>query len=208
MVLTFPLFEHLCFFLVACQGMWTEMLTVEDYQNLIDRGWRRSGKYCYKPAMNMTCCPLYTIRCEALNIKLSKSQKKIIKRVNKFLSEPEQDKSHDVHESNHDGISVEVFLREKPTTLIDISKIDTTAFDMSEENNSKVEITDEIHVPKCNVPSGGKPFVWNNERTNSVGTSSNSLNFKSGMLIFFICQKNIFIRNICRRWCRSLETTL
>lgn len=42
--------------------MWAESLTVEDYQYLIDRGWRRSGKYCYKPVMDITCCPLYTIR--------------------------------------------------------------------------------------------------------------------------------------------------
>ncbi|KAI4502285.1 hypothetical protein M0802_002967 [Mischocyttarus mexicanus] len=43
-------------------GMWAHYLTVQDYQNLIDRGWRRSGNYCYKPTMNRTCCPTYTIK--------------------------------------------------------------------------------------------------------------------------------------------------
>ena len=43
--------------------MWAHKLTVQDYQNLIDRGWRRSGSYCYKPMMDQTCCPAYTIRC-------------------------------------------------------------------------------------------------------------------------------------------------
>jgi len=38
-------------------------MTVQDYQDLIDRGWRRSGKYCYKPTVHVTCCPMYTIRC-------------------------------------------------------------------------------------------------------------------------------------------------
>ncbi|KAK3603003.1 hypothetical protein CHS0354_016818 [Potamilus streckersoni] len=66
-------------------GMWAHMLTVQDYQDLIDRGWRRSGKYCYKPSMPITCCPQYTIRCEALNFKLSTSQKKVIKRMNRYL---------------------------------------------------------------------------------------------------------------------------
>ncbi|CAH2043609.1 unnamed protein product, partial [Iphiclides podalirius] len=66
-------------------GMWAHSLTVSDYQDLIDRGWRRSGKYCYKPTLNVTCCPSYTIRCRALEYKASKSQKKILKRVNKFL---------------------------------------------------------------------------------------------------------------------------
>lgn len=43
-------------------GMWAHAMTVSDYQDLIDRGWRRSGKYCYKPTMEVTCCPMYTIR--------------------------------------------------------------------------------------------------------------------------------------------------
>ncbi|KAF7992199.1 hypothetical protein HCN44_001524 [Aphidius gifuensis] len=66
-------------------GMWAHTLTVQDYQNLIDRGWRRSGSYCYKPANDQSCCPLYTIRCEALNFTASKSNKKIIKKMTKFL---------------------------------------------------------------------------------------------------------------------------
>ncbi|XP_023248172.1 arginyl-tRNA--protein transferase 1 [Copidosoma floridanum] len=66
-------------------GMSAHSLTVQDYQNLIDRGWRRSGTYCYKPIMDVTCCPHYTIKCEALNFKISKSQKRTLKRLIKFL---------------------------------------------------------------------------------------------------------------------------
>ncbi|XP_050501381.1 arginyl-tRNA--protein transferase 1 isoform X2 [Diabrotica virgifera virgifera] len=68
-------------------GMWAESLTVDDYQNLIDRGWRRSGKYCYKSIMDQTCCPLYTIRCDVVNFNISKSQKKNIKKINKYLKD-------------------------------------------------------------------------------------------------------------------------
>jgi len=69
-------------------GMWGHTLTTRDYQDLIDRGWRRSGQYCYKPTMNRTCCPLYTIKCEAVNFKPSKSQKKVIKKfVNYILND-------------------------------------------------------------------------------------------------------------------------
>ncbi|PNF20433.1 Arginyl-tRNA--protein transferase 1 [Cryptotermes secundus] len=67
-------------------GMWARNMTVQDYQDLIDRGWRRSGRYCYKPTLNVMCCPTYTIRCAALDFKISKSQKKVIKRLNRFLS--------------------------------------------------------------------------------------------------------------------------
>ncbi|XP_053306228.1 arginyl-tRNA--protein transferase 1 isoform X2 [Spea bombifrons] len=66
-------------------GMWAHSLTVQDYQDLIDRGWRRSGKYVYKPLMCQTCCPQYTIRLAALNFEPSKSHKKVLKKVWKFL---------------------------------------------------------------------------------------------------------------------------
>ncbi|KAG7462705.1 hypothetical protein MATL_G00187520 [Megalops atlanticus] len=70
-------------------GMWSHTMTVQDYQDLIDRGWRRSGKYVYKPIMNKTCCPQYTIRCHALNFQPSKTHKKILKKMGKFLSKGE-----------------------------------------------------------------------------------------------------------------------
>ncbi|XP_051506728.1 arginyl-tRNA--protein transferase 1-like isoform X2 [Myxocyprinus asiaticus] len=92
-------------------GMWSHTMTVKDYQDLIDRGWRRSGKYVYKPTMNKTCCPQYTIRCHALNFHPSKTHKKTLKRMNKFLSKGERPvEQNDVgHEgepmdSMHEGV--------------------------------------------------------------------------------------------------------
>ena len=69
------------------QGMFVKRMTVEDYQDLLDRGWRRSGRYVYKPLMESTCCPLYTIRCLAAQFCLSKSQRKVVKKFNTFLVE-------------------------------------------------------------------------------------------------------------------------
>jgi len=46
----------------------------------------RSGKYTYKPTMSKTCCPMYPIRCAVANLRLTKSQKKVIKQVNQYLS--------------------------------------------------------------------------------------------------------------------------
>ncbi|KAM9476861.1 arginyl-tRNA--protein transferase 1 isoform 1-T1 [Clarias gariepinus] len=76
-------------------GMWAHSLTVQDYQDLIDRGWRRSGKYVYKPVMNKTCCPQYTIRCHALNFHPTKTHKKILKKMTKFLSKGEKPAGRD-----------------------------------------------------------------------------------------------------------------
>ncbi|XP_078269667.1 arginyl-tRNA--protein transferase 1 isoform X6 [Rhinoraja longicauda] len=70
-------------------GMWAHTMTVQDYQDLIDRGWRRSGMYVYKPAMNRTCCPQYTIRCHLLDFKLAKSSKKVFKKMTRFLTKGE-----------------------------------------------------------------------------------------------------------------------
>ena len=36
--------------------------------------------------MNKTCCPQYTIKCEVNKFRLSKSQKKVLKRVHKYLN--------------------------------------------------------------------------------------------------------------------------
>ncbi|XP_076982373.1 arginyl-tRNA--protein transferase 1 isoform X18 [Tamandua tetradactyla] len=75
-------------------GMWAHSLTVQDYQELIDRGWRRSGKYVYKPVMNQTCCPQYTIRCRPLQFQPSKSHKKVLKKMLKFLAKGEISKGN------------------------------------------------------------------------------------------------------------------
>lgn len=69
-------------------------MTVQDYQDLIDRGWRRSGKYVYKPVMNQTCCPQYTIRCRPLQFQPSKSHKKVLKKMLKFLAKGEISKGN------------------------------------------------------------------------------------------------------------------
>ncbi|XP_018419457.1 PREDICTED: arginyl-tRNA--protein transferase 1 isoform X1 [Nanorana parkeri] len=74
-------------------GMWAHSLTVQDYQDLIDRGWRRSGKYVYKPLMNETCCPQYTIRLCATDFYPNKSHKKVLKKMQKFLQAGEISRS-------------------------------------------------------------------------------------------------------------------
>ena len=55
------------------------------FLDLLDRGWRRSGRYCYKPTMNKTCCPQYTIKCDATQFQLTKSQKKIMKKFRTYI---------------------------------------------------------------------------------------------------------------------------
>ncbi|KAJ2442620.1 Arginyl-tRNA--protein transferase 1 [Coemansia sp. RSA 2424] len=56
-------------------------LTCDDYQALIDRGWRRSGSLLYLTDHSDACCAYYTIRCHALNHVLSTSDKKLLRRM-------------------------------------------------------------------------------------------------------------------------------
>eukprot|EP00741_Cyanophora_paradoxa_P005468 tig00000889_g5301.t1 len=67
-------------------GMWAHMLTCDDYQALIDRGWRRSGLYVYKPHMRTICCPQYTIRLEAEAFRPSKKHRRVLRRMEQYLA--------------------------------------------------------------------------------------------------------------------------
>ena len=66
-------------------GMHAHVCSVEDYQSLLDRGWRRSGCWMYRPHLNDTCCPPFTIRLDACAFAPSKSQRKVEKRWRRYL---------------------------------------------------------------------------------------------------------------------------
>ncbi|KAI5084009.1 hypothetical protein GOP47_0000178 [Adiantum capillus-veneris] len=66
-------------------GLWAHSLSVYDYQDLLDRGWRRSGMFLYKPEMNKTCCPAYTIRLKADSFCPSKEQNRVMHRMQRYL---------------------------------------------------------------------------------------------------------------------------
>ncbi|KAJ4978140.1 hypothetical protein NE237_008920 [Protea cynaroides] len=66
-------------------GLWAHSITVDNYQDLLDRGWRRSGCFLYKPDMERTCCPSYTIRLKAGDFVPSKEQLRVSRRMQRFL---------------------------------------------------------------------------------------------------------------------------
>ncbi|KAK3407885.1 hypothetical protein EUGRSUZ_J00226 [Eucalyptus grandis] len=66
-------------------GLIAQSLTVDDYQDLLDRGWRRSGSFLYKPDMSTTCCPSYTIRLKAADFSPSKEQNRVRKQMERLL---------------------------------------------------------------------------------------------------------------------------
>ncbi|KAE9414279.1 hypothetical protein Angca_010008, partial [Angiostrongylus cantonensis] len=66
-------------------GVWAHSLSCSNYQRFLDQGWRRSGRYVYKPIMDRTCCPQYTIRLDCTKYILSRSQRRILRHMNEFL---------------------------------------------------------------------------------------------------------------------------
>merc|ERR1719375_366850 len=67
-------------------GMLAMGLSVYDYQDFLDRGWRRSGHWLYKPMVEKTCCPPYTIRLEAGRFKPGRDLRRCLNRLNRYLS--------------------------------------------------------------------------------------------------------------------------
>lgn len=150
--------EIICIFVVN-PAMWAETMTVQDYQNLIDRGWRRSGKYCYKPIMDEICCPHYTIRCNALKFTLSKSQKKVIKKFNKFCTDGVLKKDENAEGHKDEGeLNFEVNYREGPSTIVDLSKVTRADDEMATQERitgaSCSNNTTEAPNPTKKIPEG------------------------------------------------------
>ncbi len=52
-----------------------------DYQNLLDKGWRRSGDLLYYPKNWESCCPSHPIRLDVNKFRVGKSQKKVLKNL-------------------------------------------------------------------------------------------------------------------------------
>jgi len=60
------------------------------YEELIHRGWRRSGLHLYKPQNFSSCCPTLTTRLLTREFKPSKSQRKVLKKMENILRSPQR----------------------------------------------------------------------------------------------------------------------
>ncbi|KAJ5089767.1 hypothetical protein N7532_008451 [Penicillium argentinense] len=67
----------------------SQVVRPEHYEELVNRGWRRSGTLYYKQHLKRSCCPHYTMRLEASAYQPRRDQRKAINRWNKFILGPE-----------------------------------------------------------------------------------------------------------------------
>ena len=64
----------------------TKSIPLNLYQSLVEKGWTRCGNRLYKKNYEKSCCKLYQPRININNFKISKEQRKIMKRFRKYLS--------------------------------------------------------------------------------------------------------------------------
>jgi arginine-tRNA-protein transferase len=67
-------------------GGLAETLTPEAFQELLDAGWRRSGRWLYRPDNARTCCELLTIRLDVAKFAPSREQRRALKRWEAYLA--------------------------------------------------------------------------------------------------------------------------
>nr|CAH7763148.1 unnamed protein product [Callosobruchus chinensis] len=159
-------------------GMWADTLTVEDYQNLIDRGWRRSGKYCYKPTMDETCCPQYTIKCDVQHFSLSKSQKKVIKKFNKYVQDGILNKKdRDISNMEEVNLQEQLIDFKKDIAPINIGAVEGSNI-QENEDASNIDIKDSLKPddnrvdPNIILPTLEPPNCQKLKSNSNAGNSS------------------------------------
>ncbi|CAF1223886.1 unnamed protein product [Rotaria sordida] len=132
-------------------GIVASKMLVDDYLLLMDRGWRKCGTYYYKSLMDKTCCPLYTIRCDANNFELSRSQRRVIQTMNRFINENIKPGEH-INVSSEPQTSASstpsIMNKQKKTKSTSIQSKPTT----NKFNNNKINLNEWIKTqPNTNA---------------------------------------------------------
>lgn len=81
-------------------GFVCRKMGLEVYQSLMDKGWRRCGTYYYRADVDKCCCRPYSIRLDVLKFAIRPSQKKALKKFDKFLNPSEKNKDEKPNEKN------------------------------------------------------------------------------------------------------------
>lgn len=69
-------------------GVLVDLMTCETYEKFLYRGWRRSGIHLYKPSNFSSCCPTLSIRLPVSKFQATKSQQKVMKKMEHLLRSP------------------------------------------------------------------------------------------------------------------------
>eukprot|EP00980_Cylindrotheca_fusiformis_P020579 scaffold7641_cov115-Cylindrotheca_fusiformis.AAC.25 len=87
-------------------GMLADVMTTQTYEEFNARGWRRSGIHLYKPCNFESCCPTLTIRLKAEQFQMTKSQAKVLKRMQNLLNPTKKKKQKSTQPSFEEQVLV------------------------------------------------------------------------------------------------------
>lgn len=124
--------------------MLAESLTVDDYQALVDQGWRRSGCFLYKPEMDKTCCPSYTIRLKASDFVPSKDQLRVSRRMQRFLDGTLDVKKVDVMKESNTSKNSESLVHNNPSCSMSEESLSVGNKEVDEDEKSLHYLSDQI----------------------------------------------------------------
>lgn len=79
-------------------GVWCLRIHVNDYQSMLDAGWRRSGYYLYRPDLQSACCQHFVIRLDANEFQPTKGHRRVLRRLRKACEPKSTPTNHVVHE--------------------------------------------------------------------------------------------------------------
>ncbi|KAJ1308718.1 hypothetical protein OPQ81_004409 [Rhizoctonia solani] len=164
-------------------GMGPLQMSCSVYKRLIDRGWRRSGDYLYKPNLKESCCPQYTIKLDAMNFKLSKSQRKALNKWNRFIIHggdnttvpPAKTPPPLVDFVHAADIAVQESLGREPAHRLEVTLEPSSYTD--EKYQLYLKYQESIHEDTGNTPGGFKRFLV----TSAIGQEP--IPYRNGQLI-------------------------
>lgn len=79
-------------------GFDVRQMDCAQYQQLINRGFRRSGKFLYKPDALNSCCAQYSMRLDVAAYRAGKEHRQALNRFNRFVTHAE---THQKGKHNH-----------------------------------------------------------------------------------------------------------
>lgn len=72
-------------------GTLSEIMSCKDYDEFINKGFRRSGSFLYKTDMLRNCCRYYTIRTDVSQLKVMKKHRQVVNRFVRAISDGDDD---------------------------------------------------------------------------------------------------------------------
>ncbi|KAJ7638701.1 arginine-tRNA-protein transferase [Roridomyces roridus] len=148
-------------------GLSAHQLSCQVYQMMIDRGWRRSGTWCYKPDLKRSCCPQYTIKLDAAAFQTSKSQRKLIHRFNRAMLYGRKSEDRKLLSKHNESFSLTTAIHGAETSFLDSKQKSAHRFETILEPSSysleKFELytkyQKEIHKDVETKPGQFKGFL-------------------------------------------------